>query len=66
MPVWSTLVSKAARHVIALTHALTFDPHADPQARASRGYWLHFMDEETQRRNDLSKGNRFVRVTAGS
>lgn len=60
----SSLVSKAVP-VFAFTPEFIFDPQTDPWEKARRGYWLHFMDEETQRLNDLSKGNCLLRVTGG-
>lgn len=60
----SSLISKAVP-VFAFTPEFISDPQTDLQEKARRSYWLHFMDEETQRLNDLSKGNHLLRVTGG-
>ena len=59
---WSSLIPKAMP-VFAFTLALTFDLQTDPGEEARRNYWLYFLVEETQRLNDLSKGNHLLRVT---
>lgn len=62
---WITLIPKAAVPVFTFTPALTFDPEKDSWEKAKRSYCLYFMDEETQKLNDLSKGNHLLRVTEG-
>lgn len=60
----SSLISKAVP-VFAFTPEFISDPQTDLREKARRSYWLHLMDEETQRLNDLSKGNHLLRVTGG-